>query len=261
MYQAGEWGTVCGINFPAAGTAVENMVENGASGVGTWGGTCTCPDGSEYQVGDNNDGCGSLACIGGNPGPCSGSNPGGAGVRVRCALDNSHGAHGADAVCRQLGYLNGGAAQHQGEAWDSADGSTAAAAIRMPVQPGSRQCATGVEETLLDCPADRCPAGYHFCAQATDSTKCRDIGNDCCANQAGGEPAECADGWVPSTQPQTYDGCPNYTCLPPWGAGTRRTDFCDSDADCCACRTLWVAHYPGGAPRLRSHSHLLIAAR
>ena len=101
MYQAGEWGTVCGINFPAAGTAVENMVENGASGVGTWGGTCTCPDGSEYQVGDNNDGCGSLACIGGNPGSCSGSNPGGAGVRVRCALDNSHGAH--NACCGTVG--------------------------------------------------------------------------------------------------------------------------------------------------------------
>lgn len=46
-------------------------------------------------------------------------------------------------------------------------------------------------------------------------TKCCDRSNDCCANQAAGESAECADGWVPSTQPQSYDDCPNYTCLPP----------------------------------------------
>ena len=34
-------------------------------GVGGWGGECTCPDGSTYEVGDNKDSCGSLACIGG----------------------------------------------------------------------------------------------------------------------------------------------------------------------------------------------------
>lgn len=49
------------------------------------------------------------------------------------------------------------------------------------------------------------------------SEKCRDDGNDCCANQASGEAAQCADGWVPSTQPQSYDACPNYTCLPESG--------------------------------------------
>ena len=45
-----------------------------------------------------------------------------------------------------------------------------------------------------------------------DASKCRDNGNDCCANQAAGEPAQCYDGWLPSNQPQSYDGCPNYTC-------------------------------------------------
>ena len=50
-----------------------------------------------------------------------------------------------------------------------------------------------------------------------DSSKCRDNSNDCCANQAAGEPAQCADGWLPSNQPQSYDGCPNYTCMPPAG--------------------------------------------
>lgn len=38
--------------------------------VGAWGGTCTCPDGSTYDVGDNKDSCASLACEGGRSGPC-----------------------------------------------------------------------------------------------------------------------------------------------------------------------------------------------
>merc|ERR1719254_436220 len=40
------------------------------SGVGAWGGWCTCPDGQRYNVGDNHDSCGSLACEGGTPGQC-----------------------------------------------------------------------------------------------------------------------------------------------------------------------------------------------
>lgn len=40
------------------------------SGVGGWGGWCTCPDGQRYNVGDNGDACGSLACEGGTPGQC-----------------------------------------------------------------------------------------------------------------------------------------------------------------------------------------------
>ena len=34
------------------------------------GGTCTCPSGEVYFVGDNKDGCSSLACVGGVPGKC-----------------------------------------------------------------------------------------------------------------------------------------------------------------------------------------------
>jgi len=48
-----------------------NIVEENAPGVGGWGGSCTCPDGSVYQVGDNGDGCETLACIGGTSGPCN----------------------------------------------------------------------------------------------------------------------------------------------------------------------------------------------
>jgi len=63
-----------------------NLIEYNVDNVGGWGGTCTCPDGITYQVGDNFDGCGSLACIGGISGSCGPDNPGGAGVRVTCAL-------------------------------------------------------------------------------------------------------------------------------------------------------------------------------
>jgi hypothetical protein len=40
-------------------------------GKSLWGGSCTCPDGQVYQVSDNGDGCGSLACEGGISGECN----------------------------------------------------------------------------------------------------------------------------------------------------------------------------------------------
>jgi len=49
------WSVVLGVN----------TVEENASGVGGWGGTCRCPDGTTYEVGDNKDGCGTLACVNG----------------------------------------------------------------------------------------------------------------------------------------------------------------------------------------------------
>ena len=55
-------------------------------GVGGWGGTCTCPSGEIYNVGDNNDFCASLACNGGVSGKCSSdASPDGAGMAVDCA--------------------------------------------------------------------------------------------------------------------------------------------------------------------------------
>lgn len=48
-----------------------NIVEENASGVGGWGGECTCPDGSVYQVGDSGDSCESLACVGGTYTTCT----------------------------------------------------------------------------------------------------------------------------------------------------------------------------------------------
>ena len=56
----------------------------GESGVGGWGGVCTCPDGQEYNVGDNNNACGSLACYGGTiTEPCTSGSHGG-GMAVTC---------------------------------------------------------------------------------------------------------------------------------------------------------------------------------
>jgi len=49
----------------------QNRIQENAAGVGGWGGSCTCPDGSVYQVGDNHNSCGSLACIGGVSGTCN----------------------------------------------------------------------------------------------------------------------------------------------------------------------------------------------
>jgi hypothetical protein len=63
-----------------------NLLQTNVAGVGEWGGTCTCPDGAVYNVGDNNDGCGSLACVGGTPGPCGPNNPGGAFRRATCGV-------------------------------------------------------------------------------------------------------------------------------------------------------------------------------
>ena len=48
-----------------------NRVLENRQDVGVWGGTCTCPDGEVYLVGDRNNQCGSLACYGGLSGPCN----------------------------------------------------------------------------------------------------------------------------------------------------------------------------------------------
>ena len=58
------------------------------SGVGSggFGGSCTCPDGRSYAVGDNNNACGSLACEGGLSGPCEQTaDSGRVGMKVTCA--------------------------------------------------------------------------------------------------------------------------------------------------------------------------------
>ena len=41
------------------------------AGVGGYGGTCKCPNGQTYLVGDNNDDCTSLACMNGQKIDCN----------------------------------------------------------------------------------------------------------------------------------------------------------------------------------------------
>merc|ERR1711920_1106329 len=62
----------------------DNVVEN-APGVGAWGGSCTCPDGQIYQVGDNGDACGSIACVDGTPGVCNRREGAWSFTKVECA--------------------------------------------------------------------------------------------------------------------------------------------------------------------------------
>ena len=50
----------------------KNIENNNNPNVGTLnGGVCTCPDGMEYNVADNNDNCASLACVNGKSGACN----------------------------------------------------------------------------------------------------------------------------------------------------------------------------------------------
>ena len=62
-----------------------NLLEHNIPEVGGWSGTCTCPNGQQYKVGDNHNGCRSLACIGGVSSGCSRNDRSGLNRRVTCA--------------------------------------------------------------------------------------------------------------------------------------------------------------------------------
>ena len=49
---------------PTARPLAANLEETNVPGVGVWGGTCKCPDGQVYMVGDNLNYCRSMACHG-----------------------------------------------------------------------------------------------------------------------------------------------------------------------------------------------------
>jgi hypothetical protein len=58
--------------------------------VGIFGGYCTCPSGKIHPVGDHNDDCESLACIGGTPGSCYKSVGEWSNKMVKCYVDLLH---------------------------------------------------------------------------------------------------------------------------------------------------------------------------
>ena len=67
-----------------------NLVEENANGVGGWGGTCECPDGSRYEVGDAGDSCGSLSCV--------------HGTKINCNMNHGAWSH-RKVTCAQKGNL------------------------------------------------------------------------------------------------------------------------------------------------------------
>jgi len=81
----------CELSLCADCPVVPQNVYRKVSGVGSWGGWCTCPDGQRYNVGDRNDACengpNSLACVGGEPGECVEVNDNSRdGMQVTCAI-------------------------------------------------------------------------------------------------------------------------------------------------------------------------------
>jgi hypothetical protein len=77
-------------------------LSSGEFATGNWGGTCTCPNGQTYEVGDNNDNCGSLACEGGVSGTCHRKPGPWSRRRVQCACVSG------DARLRLRGGVGGG---------------------------------------------------------------------------------------------------------------------------------------------------------
>ena len=76
-----------------------NVVEELSEFAGDWGGSCTCPDGQIYEVGDNNwKGCGQIACVGGVAGKCSEFK--GPWSRRRDSWSAGSGAYGSEAPVR-----------------------------------------------------------------------------------------------------------------------------------------------------------------
>jgi len=61
--------------------SINAVYENQA---GSWGGSCTCPNGQVYMVGDNYNSCGSLACVNGKAGDCNKSDGDWSGRKVIC---------------------------------------------------------------------------------------------------------------------------------------------------------------------------------
>ena len=63
--------------------------------IGVWGGTCTCPDGRVYLVGDEGNMCASVGCDGGIQGDCPGGETEGAFRKVVCApvVEHSNASH------------------------------------------------------------------------------------------------------------------------------------------------------------------------
>ena len=67
-----------------------NLVVKNDKDAGGWSGTCKCPDGESYKVGDKHTGCRALACEGGVSSGCDRNDTSGKYTKVICSSVNQH---------------------------------------------------------------------------------------------------------------------------------------------------------------------------
>jgi hypothetical protein len=156
-----------------------------------WGGRCSCGNtyGAYGQVDDSE--C-DIECGGdpGDPGHC---------VFNEQTCSDDYEAEGEGSFCHES-ETN---CQVCGEQSDDAT-STWCHPVQKPMCGGRGK--NSVYEEMLD------GVGWTDWAVPTVNA-CADSGNDCCANEAAGEPAACAEGYVADASPQSYENCPNYNCV------------------------------------------------
>ena len=66
-----------------------NKLEHNPHNKFGWGGTCECPDGKRYDVGDNGDDCQTLACVNGRMISCKHTTGKWSGKKVTCAISKT----------------------------------------------------------------------------------------------------------------------------------------------------------------------------
>ncbi len=216
-----------------------NVYLSGVEGVGSFGGTCTCPDGLSYLVGDNSDSCGSLACVGGRPSACeSVYRPERKGMKAICSTDCFPGRY----------YLNNATPPGSGQVppiW--CDGLTAA---------GPATCALGY---ILHRGYDVDDDGYSACVWDASAA---DPGRRCTAGPkygCGAGPAlspSLPPSLPPSPPPcreyvmteQTAMGDHNHITLTGTAESPVTVDDCKHH--CCIADTLGDPDFPPGTPCL-----------
>ena len=189
-----------GAEPPAA--VIDNQVEFPASRVGGWGGDCTCPDGSVYQVGDNYDGCRSLACVGGTSGQCNRRGGPWSRRKVTCGIPD---------VVLRLEDCNAASWQYQA--------TTTLHGIEVswrPASASSREQGDSMTLAVDGVQVGRTMRNNDMASECNDDY-CTSHGQDCCAPESIHEPATCSNGYLPVRKGQGCWGYSEgvYTCCHP----------------------------------------------
>lgn len=75
------------IDYKIKPDSANDVYRNVGNRVGGYGGYCLCPSGKSYPVGDNKNGCKSLACTNGKPGKCYNRDGEWSGHSVTCSTE------------------------------------------------------------------------------------------------------------------------------------------------------------------------------